>query len=647
MKRRYIPAVLVGILCLLCLCCCGRTSGDADNTAGSSSATAADPPQHEPVYAGTAVSGVAGVPLVVDASYVCLVQEGENSYNSTLRKLVPVLSDACGGTIRSGDTGDFPEQEKEILLGIVSSRPALDPLYRRMEGYCADGIGVYMVAAHDGKILLCGDTVRGVSLAVSYFTEHFVSGEGIAMPEKLEVICAYDRAANTGAPLREEELAEEERAGTLYLDGRKLEGFSPDTDRYTVELEYGVPCPEVTAGAYSPRASVTVENVTGTTDGVARISVTAASGAVRTYEVAFRHLDHYTVSAKMEKARGGAGGIISLVHDDGDLATVRWLQERFTAYSEEYGVDLSVMIALIANRVYRQDPAQPYVFDPDCVIQEQADAWRELLESPYFSLGCHSYTHGNWGQTDSDGLMTREIVSAGQMLRDIFGLPVLTFVYPGFAEVPGEERYNELSMSYIARNYLAARFLTSGKVNPIGAGTDFVRVLAHGAYSGQAGLDAQLARIDEAVNGGWGVLFFHTVIPEQTAVQNITVDYAYMEQLFLYLIPYLQDGRLWCAPFEEAAKYVWAYEHSHVQAVGYADRIEVSLLLNEDAAFPEGSALDTAVLDCPVTVRVALPDGMTEPVCGGTALSCFSEEDVRYVYVDVAVGQTVTITQGA
>jgi alpha-glucuronidase len=77
-------------------------------------------------------------------------------------------------------------------------------------------------------------------------------------------------------------------ADRVFVGGRPLHGFHPDTFSYDVVLPDGASAPRVGAFVADPAAHVTVSQATSV-PGVASISVTGPDGVTTTYEVLFAH----------------------------------------------------------------------------------------------------------------------------------------------------------------------------------------------------------------------------------------------------------------------------------------------------------------------------------------------------------------------
>ena len=138
--------------------------------------------------------------------------------------------------------------------------------------------------------------------------------------------------------------------------------------------------------------------------------------------------DNDDALAEILPIKGGASGIVVLMHDDGDLVSASLLDSIY----RKYGIRGNV--SLIVDRVY-----DVIALKAD---QSKVSSWQNLLDNGRWQITSHSKTHDFWGTDNADGKITDEVVNSQAILRDLFNdQRVLTFAYPGFSAY--ESTYTE------------------------------------------------------------------------------------------------------------------------------------------------------------------------------------------------------------
>lgn len=359
-----------------------------------------------------------------------------------------------------------------------------------------------------------------------------------------------------------------------------------------------------------------------------------------------------TEKAYIMKMKNGAKGVVTIVHDDGDLKTAEFLNKEFEKY------DLRGTIGMIANRVISVQGVKDIA-----AIQ----SWQTYLDTGRFDIACHSYTHAFWGITDQaesgvyinnsgvetpfsfgDGNITFETKGARDALRGCFpGQRVLAFVKPGFGKYIDEngktKQVSDIAQSILKENFIGYR--TGGTSTQTWLAEDY-----YGLTSYQVSLNHTLsqwtAQIDAATTQGrWIIFMFHNIIPDNTVTSStstLRVRQSTASGLMEYIGSKTATGELWCAFLEEAILYSREVKSAKGTVATYSDRIEVSLT----------HKLDSETFNYALTVRVKVPaewtsvvlthpDGVTE------TLTPFVEKDVTYVYANVVPNGTVAVLQNA
>ena len=308
------------------------------------------------------------------------------------------------------------------------------------------------------------------------------------------------------------------------------------------------------------------------------------------------------MKATLPKVRGGLDATVVIVHDDGDLATCRYLLSEY----EKNG--LSGTIAMIAKRIINMPSDE---LNPEAIA-----AWQTLLDSGRFSISCHSRTHVFWGLTDKDeeglmddggegkpyrceaGRITREVHDAGELLRAAFpSQRVRTFVKPGFGKHKNGIQISDTAYEIIKRNYVAMRN-TGGGVESIPP-RDPYNIRSYMVREGEHA-EEWIAYTEQAIaEHGMIVYLFHKI---EDSASGITVARSEASRLFAHIGKRLAEGKIYVTSFEEAALYG---EELRTAKLTLTEDIGTATLALE-------TGLDPDVYDVPLTVRL---DGVDGELC--------------------------------
>ena len=303
-----------------------------------------------------------------------------------------------------------------------------------------------------------------------------------------------------------------------------------------------------------------------------------------------------SVKAILEKVRGGRDATVVIVHDDGDLATCRYL------LSEYEKNDLCGTVAMVASRVIRLPSDE---LDPGAIA-----AWQALLDTGRFSISCHSRTHAFWGLTDEDeegtlmsnrgeeipyrceaGRITREVRDAGELLRAAFPSErVRAFVKPGFGRHSSGVQISEKAYEIVRKYYVAMRN-TGGGVDTLPV-RDPYNVRSYMVREGEVAED-WIPYTEQAIaEHGMIVYLMHKI--EETA-SGITVAKCEASRLFAHIGQRKREGRIWVTSFDEAALYSEELRAASLSLAGDGDAIKLSLTVG----------LDPKIYDTPLTARLS------------------------------------------
>ena len=330
--------------------------------------------------------------------------------------------------------------------------------------------------------------------------------------------------------------------------------------------------------------------------------------------------------------KGGAGGAVVLIHDDGDLATMSILDRIYSKYS------LNADVAMVVNRVYDTETGAPK--------QSSVDAWTPYISTDRWGLINHSLTHTFWGTADDSGItvdeekMYEEIVSSGLYLRECFpGERVLTFAYPGFSAITdtlshGKAKTYAAAMELIAKNYISGREYNFPTSNHTGLNLYDLNYGFLGASSislGEANLNRVLERIDGAAEGKLTLLFSHKVVEDgqENTSDTSTVPASYIEAIAKRVNEYAENGLIWSAHYEDAMLYLREAEAARVTSVKDGDTITVTLT----------DTLDDSIYNYALTVEVIVPEtwvGAKIVQNGNTSYAKSFERDGKWIiYADI------------
>ncbi len=310
----------------------------------------------------------------------------------------------------------------------------------------------------------------------------------------------------------------------------------------------------------------------------------------------------WKASAEVMSAKGGADGIVAIIHDDGTIDTVYALDEMFL----EYG--LVGNIAMLGNRVQGNASA--------------VALWREVLDTERWKITSHSMTHTWWGIatenadggytfSDNEAKVIDEIVNSQKLLRELFpDQRVLTFAFPGFATEKkayagaysgpiGSDVYNKIrefiyspeSRALIAETYIGARYDSTLKGNEAYVDEPFDFYYSNGGFISTSSYSsgAVAKTLADAAKGGFHTLSLHT----STATGG-DITHAAMESVCKMLSDYVNEGVIWNAYYEDAILYMREAQTSTLTVNG--DKNAVTILLTDE--------MDDEIYNYPLTVRI-------------------------------------------
>ena len=318
----------------------------------------------------------------------------------------------------------------------------------------------------------------------------------------------------------------------------------------------------------------------------------------------YKELPATGATAEVLPVKGGAGGIVSIVHDDGNIDTVYELERLFYQY------DIVGSLGLMSdnNKTTNNLPK-----------------WKEILATGRWKVASHSATHTWWGiATDNgDGTYTfsddwdyviKEVVTSQQKLRDMFpGQRVLAFIYPGFAAEKtayagaysgqvGSTVYNKIrefiyspaARQLIADNYIVARYDSTLSGNKAYVDEEFDFYYMNGGFISNSSYTGGTikANLDDAANGGFHLFSLHT------CTESGEITPKNMEEVCKLIKQYVDEGKVWNAFYEDAALYVKEAQNATVSVEIDGGTIKVTLT----------DTLADDIYNYPLTVRMTVPE---------------------------------------
>ena len=333
-------------------------------------------------------------------------------------------------------------------------------------------------------------------------------------------------------------------------------------------------------------------------------------------------------SAKIMNVKGGATAIATMTFDDGTRATSNAL----LPIMQEYNFKASLMV--VASRV---ESGGSYA---------NAEQLKELINGGYLEVQSHSYSHmyiAPVGHADyKEGNNTpenieREVAGSYTYLTGKFqGTDFLSFAVPG-------NSYNSDAMAKVQEIYYAARFNYTPSTTNRQTLNPTEDVNAGGWYNlkniwiKDSNVDTVNAYLDACVeNGGWFITAAHELVDGG----NHSIYPDNYKLILDNMKEHEEAGKLWVATFSEAVKYLREYQNSTVYQYLNTDGMFVEVSLNEKTA--SGKALDSAVFDMPLTVKVEIPEGWERVRFRQngeeTYANSFTDGGKCYAYVDIVPG---------
>ncbi len=348
------------------------------------------------------------------------------------------------------------------------------------------------------------------------------------------------------------------------------------------------------------------------------------------------------LNAKVLPVKDGCKGIITIVHDDGDLPSARFLVEEFEKN------DLRGNLAPKVERIMKVDGT----------LTADAEEWKQIMATGLFEMANHTQTHTFYGFTDDGeegvyltragqevaykfepGHMTEEIIGAAERLREVFpDQRVLTYIIPGFGNQGEWNGRTEIPMKMIEENFISQRN-TGGSADYNGEKIECLNNLDKLNYESLNSMMVNASDdyrirwfdyVDNTINyGGWGIYCFHNIW-EQEVPSGHNVAQSKASELFEYIGDKVAEGSLWCATMEEGTMYTKEASSARVTLEEADGSISVKL----------HDKLDNELYDMPLTLEVDVYKAWTKAavtVNGETAVYDVNTRDdgTKYIWFDL------------
>ena len=332
-----------------------------------------------------------------------------------------------------------------------------------------------------------------------------------------------------------------------------------------------------------------------------------------------------TVDANIMTVYGGADGIISMTFDDGYYNTCVILNELLAKY------DLKASIMVIASRTNNAEGGY---------ISEASG--REIFSAGYLEPQSHSMTHTRLENVSYD-VYEEEIKDSRALIEKMFpGNDVITFAIPyGTMDASAYE--------YASDHYYAIRTTESNGIQTIDPGFSNELGSWSKMYSPASGRlkyyygenytdEQQLSMLISDINrhaDGWYAPITHRV--GDRSDPNVEMSANVAEEMFAYIAKLRDEGKVWVTTYSEAVKYVRERQNSTVNAYSENGEIFVEVKMSDSTA--DGLALDPAVFDTPLTVKVEVPStyGVVYYTTGSKQYitGAFKEGARSYIYANI------------
>ena len=320
-------------------------------------------------------------------------------------------------------------------------------------------------------------------------------------------------------------------------------------------------------------------------------------------------------TAEVLPVKGGADGIVAIIHDDGRAATGLILDELYYKY------DLVGDVAMPTYTIYNKSTG---------TTKGDYNKWKSIISTGRWKVASHSDTHSWWGNVTKDAngnnvkweqdneKMYAETAGSQEILRNLFpGQRVLSFVYPGFgAESKGLTKqetfdilYSKEARELISDYYVSARYAGENAPAYVDKDSDWMFLDGFFLYASNingTGENSLKNRLESAANDGRiHLISLHAVSDEikegEMDSGSYTLSTVDMEKACKLIAEYVEAGKIWNAHYEDAILYVREAQNATVSVSGDVNALKVTLT----------DTMDDEIYNYPLTVRITVPGEWT------------------------------------
>lgn len=341
--------------------------------------------------------------------------------------------------------------------------------------------------------------------------------------------------------------------------------------------------------------------------------VEAESGEDITEPVLVKYTGQLDLSSEITPVKYGHTSIVTLTMDDGVQGGVT----KYNNWFKQYGLRGTAMIW--ATR-----------------LQENSSFYQSVFADGYIDLGSHSKTHVDLTSGSvTDEIRNAEVVESQSIMKNLFpGQQVITYA-------PAENRLDDASEVLARQTYWAMRQGKRGynSLDPaddgIGGWYDLKIQGIHNPVD-ESGVTCGINdMLDIAASKPmWLIEMFHGVDSGYGAVT--TTD---AQSHFSYISQLQNEGKLWCASFAEATKYIRERQNTVIEDVATENSRTIKLTM---------TGLPEDIFNYPLTVKSEVPaDWIYAKVTqdGSVQAPEIKVEDGRcYIYYDAnPTGGEITV----
>ena len=571
-----------------------------------------------------------------------------------------LILEECDTELEILEAEKAKKEEFRIFIGKISKNTDSAKEAKRLSELTGKISSAYSIKFSEKTLMITGTAIRNVERALDYLASLIEDGELKIEEDFSKTEFAFSDSSGE-IFFTEDEFKASSGIASITVGGQKLDGFSILNQKYIFEYPSSENYPSLEFKTLNPNANCEIilpEN----NDGTAKISVTAEDGENKMdYEIDFKYQENALVSAEIIN-KDGKSGVITFVFDDGDLKSadiiISKLMKKYPSIRPSFAIITNQLAEVqkqsdgykITALEYKYSPIANSLFS---ATKYKYEFWKKAVNFDGVDVLSHSYSHTNEGVNGNPVL---ELEASQAILSELCGAESLCYVLPGAGTITNPDYYATLDGGSI---YIGAR-ATSRKINLVQSYNPYrvaayavtrhsTKLLDDGTYTTdenssrelclKAGVETWKNHIDDALtNGGWACFCFHGLAAAGTDTNGKwTVFEEQVDEIFKYADSLSRNNNAWVANFTEASIYYREWKEAKITAnISGEDSVSVKL----------ECALDSSVFNMPLTIKVPVPKTWTAAKLSGDSLSVYENEDgTKYVYINLAPGETVTITK--